>query len=64
MDAQRRTNTLKPLRQVFCFRKESKTTTLTISNPCAHVLSCSATFNDLLYRGLCKKESQSLNNYY
>ena len=64
MDAQRRTNTLKPLRQVFCFRKESKTTTLTKSNPCAHVLSCSATFNDLLCRGLCKKESQSLNNYY
>ena len=48
MDAQGRANTLKPLRQVFCFRKESKTSTLTKSNPCAHVLSCSVTFNDRL----------------
>ena len=64
MDAQRRTNTLKRLRQVFCFRMESKATTLTKSNPCVHVLSCSATFNDLLWRGLSKDESQSLNNYY
>ena len=64
MDAQRRANTLKPLRYVFCFRKESKTTTIAKSNPCAHVLSCSATFNDLLCRGVCKKEGRSLNNYY
>ena len=61
MDAQRRANTLKPLKQVFCFRKESKTITLTKSNPCAHVSSCSATFNNLLCRGFCKKESQSLH---
>ena len=61
MDAQRRANTLKPLKQVFCFRKESKTTTLTKSYPCAHVLGCSATFNNLLCRGFCKKESQSLH---
>ena len=64
MNAQRSANTLKPSKQVFCFRKESKTITLTKSNPCARVLSCSATFNDLLCRGLCNKESQSLNIYY
>ena len=64
MDAQRRANVLKTLRQVFRFRKVSKTTTLAKSNPCAYVLDCSATFNDLLCRGLRKKESQSLNNYY
>ena len=66
MDAQRRENILKPLKQVFCFRKESKTITLTKSNPCAQFLSCSATFNNLLCRGFCKMESQSLHvyNYY
>ena len=55
MDSQRRTNTL--------FQERVKDDNATKSNPCAHVLSCSATFNDLLCRGLCKKESQSLNNY-
>ena len=64
MDAERCANTLKPLKQVFCFRKESKTTKFTISKPCSHVLSCSAMFNDLLCRDHCKKESQSLDNYY
>ena len=65
MNAKRRANTLKPLRQVFSFRKESKTITLTKSNPCTHVLSCSAKFNDLLCHGLCmqegKTESQSFS---
>ena len=37
-------NTLKPLKQVFSFRKESKTTTLTKSKPYSHVLSCLAMF--------------------
>ena len=49
MDAQRRANTFKPLRQVFSFRKESKTITLTKSNPCTHVLSCSAKFLTIFY---------------
>ena len=44
MDVQRCANTLKPLKQVFSFRKESKTTTLTESKPCSHVLSNSAMF--------------------
>ena len=47
---------IKSLKQVFSFRKESKTTTPTKSKPCTHVLSCSAKFNDLLCRGLCKKK--------
>ena len=45
--------TLKP---VFFFRKESKTTKLTKSKPCSHVLSCSAVLDLLLWRGLCTKE--------
>ena len=57
MEAQRRTNNLKPLKLVFSFSKGSKTTTPTKSMPCTHVLSCSAMFNDLLWRGLCKEES-------
>ena len=44
MDAQRCANTLKPLKQVFSFRKESKTATLTKSKPCSYVLSCLALF--------------------
>ena len=39
MDAQTCANTLKPLKQVFSFRKESKTTTLTKLKPFGHVLS-------------------------
>ena len=54
---------LKPLKQVFSFRKELKTTTLTNSKPYSHVSDCSAMFNDLLWRGLFKKESRSLHNY-
>ena len=64
MDAQRCANTLKLLKQAFSFRKEPKTTTLTKSKPCSHVLSCSAMFNDLLWGGLCKMEGRSLHNYY
>ena len=44
IDAQRCANTLRPLNQVFSFRKESKTTTFTKSKPCNHVLSCLFTF--------------------
>ena len=44
MDAQRCANTLEPLKQVFSFRKVLKTTTLTKSKPCSHVLSCLAGF--------------------
>ena len=43
------------LKQVLSFRKESKTTKLSKSKPCSYVLSCLAMFNDLLWRGLCKK---------
>ena len=43
-------NTLKPLKQVVSFRKESRTTTLTKSMPCSHVLNCIAMFNDLLWQ--------------
>ena len=39
-DAHRCANTLQPLKQVFSFRNDSKTTTLTKSKPCSHVLSC------------------------
>ena len=49
MDAQRCANTLKSLKQVFSFRKESKTTTLTKSKPCSHVLSCLAMFYDKVF---------------
>ena len=38
----------KPSKQVFSFRKESSTTTLTKSKPCGHVFSCLAMFNDFL----------------
>ena len=61
MDAQRCANALKPLKQVFYSRKESKTTTLTKSKPYSHVLTCSGRFNDLLWRGLCTKETRSLH---
>ena len=45
------------------FVQERVDNAYTKSNSCAHVLSCSVTFNGLLCRtGLCKKESQSLNN--
>ena len=44
MDAQRCANTLEPLKQAFSFRKVLKTTTLTKSKPCSHVLSCLACF--------------------
>ena len=64
MDAQRCANTLKPSKQVFSFGNESKMTTLTKSKRCSHVLSCSAMFHGLLWRGLCKKESRSLHNYF
>ena len=37
------------------FREESKTTKLSKSKPCSYVLNCLAMFNDLLWRGLCKK---------
>ena len=47
MQIQRRANTLKPLKLVFSFRKGSKRVTLTKSNPCTHVVSCSVMFNDL-----------------
>ena len=62
MDAQRRANTLKPLKQAFSFRNESKTTTLTKSKLCSHGLSCLAMFNDLVWRSRCKKESRSLQD--
>ena len=42
-------NTLKPLKQVFSFTKESNTTTLTKLKPYTHVLSCSAMFTDDLF---------------
>ena len=61
--AQRCANSLKSLKQVFSFGNESKTTTLTKSKPCSYVLSCSATFNGLLWRGLCKKECRRLYSY-
>ena len=56
--------TLRPLKQLFLFTKESKTTTPTKSKPFSHILSCSAIFNDLLWRSLCKKKSRTLHNYY
>ena len=43
-DARRCADTLKPLKQVFSFTNESKTTTLTKSKPYSHVLSCLAMF--------------------
>ena len=49
MDAQRCANTLKPSKQVFSFRKESKTTVLTKSKPSCHVLSCLAMLHSKLF---------------
>ena len=45
MDAQRCANTLKPLKQGFFIRKESKRITLAKSKPSTYVLSCLAMFN-------------------
>ena len=58
MCAQRCANTLNHLKQVFSFGNESKTTALTKSKLSGRVLSCLAMFNDILSRGLCKKESR------
>ena len=44
IDARRCANTLKPLNQVFSFKKESKMTTFTESKPWNHVLSCLSMF--------------------
>ena len=44
VDAQRCAKVLKPLKQWFSFRKESKTTTLTKSKPCSHHQSYLAIF--------------------
>ena len=46
MDAQRCANTLKSLKQVFSFRKESKTTTLNKSKP---YFSCLAIFYNKVF---------------
>ena len=59
MDAQRCANTLKTLNQVFSCRKESKTTTLTKSKPCGHVLNCLAMFKDRFNgKGFARRELQ------
>ena len=55
---QRCANTLKPLKQLFSFRKESKATTLTKSKPCSHVLGCLAMFNVFLARSLEEGKSK------
>ena len=56
LTVQRCANTLKPLRQVSSFRKESKTTTFTKSKPSGHVLSCLDMF---LARSLALLEGNS-----
>ena len=59
MDAQRCAKTSKPLKQVFAFGEESKTTMLIKSKPCCLVLSCLAMFNDLLYDKVLEEEGES-----
>ena len=59
MDAQRCAKILKPLKQWFSFRKESKATKMFKSKPCCHHRSFLAMFNNRLWRGVC-----ILNNCY
>ena len=43
-------STLKPLKQVFSFTKESKATTFSKSKPCSHVLSCLPMFYSKVFK--------------
>ena len=61
MDARKCADTLKPSKQVFLSRKSQRRQRLL---KCSHVEIFSARFNDLLWRGLCVKESRSLHNCY
>ena len=49
---------------MLSFRKESKTTKLSKSEPCSHVLSCLAMFNDPLWRGLRKKSGSMVCKHF